>query len=221
MSTCLTCMGSQVRVLYCPPSSRTKKDIYAKNPEVSTASGFFCAHFLKLEKKISKRVLAKSVDLNLYPRDFGPLFRGLFGKAARFRSRQNVEFRPTFLVALPNTHSKHRCQRVSRLCGISDVKAAGKPPIPLQDETTAYWRCWDARKQSTRCQRCSSGWSFICWISAEHRFLMSHPSCLCGLRECPGRAAREMSARSECGSDQTQRVCSHADGAAPGDSAHV
>ena len=35
MSTCLTCMGSQVRVLYCPPSSRTKKDIYAKNPEVS------------------------------------------------------------------------------------------------------------------------------------------------------------------------------------------
>ena len=56
MSTCLTCMGSQVRVLYCPPSSRTKKDIYAKNPEVSTASGFFCAHFLKLEKKISVSV---------------------------------------------------------------------------------------------------------------------------------------------------------------------
>ena len=24
-------------------------------------------------------------------------------------------------------------------------------PIPLQDETTAYWRCWDTRKQSTRC----------------------------------------------------------------------
>ena len=22
---------------------------------------------------------------------------------------------------------------------------------PLQDETTAYWRCWDARKQNTRC----------------------------------------------------------------------
>ena len=128
MSTCLTCMGSQVRVLYCPPSSRTKKDIYAKNPEVSTASGFFCAHFLKLEKKISKRVLAKSVDLNLYARDFGPLFRSFFGKAARFRSRQNVEFRPTFLVVLPNTHSKHRCQRVSRLCDVSDVKTAGKPP---------------------------------------------------------------------------------------------
>ena len=141
----------RVRLPYPAPSSRTKKDIYAKNPEVSTASGFFCAHFLKLEKKISKRVLAKSVDLNLYPRDFGPLFRSFFGKAARFCSRQNVEFRPTFLVALPNTHSKHRCQRVSRLCGISDVKAAGKPPIPLQDETTAYWRCWDARKQTTRC----------------------------------------------------------------------
>ena len=131
MSTCLTCMGSQVRVLYCPPSSRTKKDIYAKNPEVSTASGFFCAQFLKSEKKISKRVLAKSMDLNLYPRHFEPLFRGFFGKAARFRSRQNVEFRPTFLVVLPNTHSKHRCQRVSRLCDVSDVKTAGKPPPPV------------------------------------------------------------------------------------------
>ena len=128
MSTCLTCMGSQVRVLYCPPSSRTKKDIYAKNPEVSTTSGFFCAQFLKSEKKISKRVLAKSVDLNLYARDLGPLFRSFFGKAARFCSRQNVEFRPAFLLVLPNTHSKHRYQRVSQLCGISDVKTAGKPP---------------------------------------------------------------------------------------------
>ena len=128
MSTCLTCMGSQVRVLYCPPSSRTKKDIYAKNPEVSTASGFFCAHFLKLEKKISKRVLAKSVDLYLYPRHFEPLFRSFFGKAARFCSRQNVEFRPAFLLVLPNTHSKHRYQRVSQLCDVSDVKTAGKPP---------------------------------------------------------------------------------------------
>ena len=121
-------MGSQVRVLYCPPSSRTKKDIYAKNPEVSTASGFFCAHFLKLEKKISKRVLAKSVDLNLYPRDFGPLFREFFGKAARFCSRQSVEFWLAFLLVLPNAHSKHRCQRVSQLCDASDVKTAGKPP---------------------------------------------------------------------------------------------
>ena len=161
---------------------------------------------------------ANSMDLYLYPRRFEPLFRGFFGKAARFRSRQNVEFRPTFLVVLPNTHSKHRCQRVSRLCDVSDVKTAGKPP-PLQDENTAYWRCWDARKQSTRCQ--CSGWSLIGWLSAEHRFLMSHPSCPCGLRGCPGRAAREMSARSECGSDQTQRVRSRANGAAPGDSAHV
>ena len=110
------------------PSSRTKKDIYAKNPEVSTASGFFCAQFLKSEKKISKRVLAKSVDLNLYARDFGPLFRSFFGKAARFCSRQNVEFRPAFLLVMPNTHSKHRCQRVSQLCDVSDVKTAGKPP---------------------------------------------------------------------------------------------
>ena len=118
----------RVRLPYPAPSSRTKKDIYAKNPEVSTASGFFCAHFLKLEKKISKRVLAKSVDLNLYPRDFGPLFREFFGKAALFCSRQNVEFRPAFLLVLPNTHSKHRYQRVSQLCDVSDVKTAGKPP---------------------------------------------------------------------------------------------
>ena len=131
MSTCLTCMGSQVRVLYCPPSSRTKKDIYAKNPEVSTTSGFFCAQFLKSEKKISKRVLAKSVDLYLYPRHFEPLFRSFFGKAARFCSRQNVEFWLAFLLVLPNANSKHRCQRVSRLCDVSDVKTAGKPhPTP-------------------------------------------------------------------------------------------
>ena len=131
MSTCLTCMGSQVRVLYCPPSSRTKKDIYAKNPEVSTTSGFFCAQFLKSEKKISKRVLAKSMDLNLYPRHFEPLFREFFGKAALFCSRQNVEFEQAFLLVLPNAHSKHRCRCVSPLCGISDVKTADKiHPIP-------------------------------------------------------------------------------------------
>ena len=86
---------------------------------------------------------------------------------------------------------------------------------PLQDEITAYWRCWDARKQSTRCQR--SGWSFICWISAEHQFLMSRPSCLCGLRGYRGRAARETSARSECGSDQMRRGSPRANGTALGD----
>ena len=84
----------------------------------------FCAQFLKSEKKISKRVLAKSVDLYLYPRHFEPLFRSFFGKAARFCSRQNVEFRPAFLLVLPNTHSKHRYQRVSQLCDVSDVKTA-------------------------------------------------------------------------------------------------
>ena len=99
-----------------------------KSPVESTTSGFFCAHFLKLEKKISKSVLAKSVDLYLYPRLFEPLFREFFRKAARFRSRQNVEFEQAFLLVLPNTHSKHRCQRVSRLCDVSDVKTAGKPP---------------------------------------------------------------------------------------------
>ena len=163
-----------------------------------------------------KWALANSMDLYLYPRHFEPLFRGLFGKVALFCPRQSVEFRPAFLLVLPNAHSKHRCQRVSRLCDVSDVKTAGKPhPIPLQDENTAYWRCWDARKQSTRCQ--FSGWSFICWLSAEHRFLMSHPSCLCGLRGYRGRAARETSARSECGSDQMRRAYSRADGVAPGD----
>ena len=107
---------------------------------------------------------------------------------------------------------------VSRLCDVSDVKTAGKPPIPLQDETTAYWRCRDARKQTSRCA--GNGRSFICWISAEHRFLMSRSSCLCGLHGYPDRAVRETSARSECGSDQMQRVHSCADGAAPGDRLH-
>ena len=109
------------------PSSCTKKDAAAKSLEVSTTSGLFCAQFLKSEKKISKSVLAKSVDLYLYPRDFWPLFRKFFEKAARFCSRQSVEFWLAFLLVLPNAHSKHRCQRVSRLCGISDVKTAGKP----------------------------------------------------------------------------------------------
>ena len=178
----------------------------------------FLRPIFEVEKKISKRVLAKSVDLNLYARDFEPLFRGFFGKAARFCPRQSVEFRPAFLLVLSDRCSKYRYQRVSQLCGISDVKTAGKP-IPLQGENTAYWRCWDARKQSTRCQ--FSGWSFICWLSAEHRFFMSHPSCPCGLRGYRGRAARETSARSECGSDQMRRAYSRADGAAPGDSDHV
>ena len=69
-----------------------------------------------------------SMDLYLYPRRFEPLFRGFFGKAARSCSRQNVEFEQAFLLVLPNIHSKHRCQRVSQLCDVSDVKTAGKPP---------------------------------------------------------------------------------------------
>ena len=162
-----------------------------------------------------KWTLANSMDLYLYPRHFEPLFREFFGKAARFCSRQSVEFWLAFLLVLPNAHSKYRCQRVSQLCDVSDVKTAGKPLHSLQDEITAYWRCWDARKQSTRCQ--CSGWSFICWISAEHQFLMSRPSCPCGLHGYRGRAARETSARSECGSDQMRRGCPRANGAAPGD----
>ena len=77
-----------------------------------------------------KWTLPNSIDLYLYPRLFEPLFRGFFGKAALFCSRQNVEFRPAFLLVLPNTHSKHRYQRVSQLCDVSDVKTAGKPPHP-------------------------------------------------------------------------------------------
>ena len=75
-----------------------------------------------------KWTLANSLDLYLYPRHFEPLFREFFGKAARFCSRQSVEFWLAFLLVLPNAHSKHRCQRVSQLCDVSDVKTAGKPP---------------------------------------------------------------------------------------------
>ena len=90
--------------------------------------GFFAPIFSSVTKRCQLPCQAKSVDLNLYARDFGPLFRSFFGKAARFCSRQNVEFRPAFLLVLPNTHSKHRYQRVSQLCDVSDVKTAGKPP---------------------------------------------------------------------------------------------
>ena len=154
------------------------------------------------------------MDLYLYPRHFEPLFREFFGKAARFRSRQNVEFRPAFLLVLPNTHSKHRCRHVSPLCGISDVKTAGKPP-PAPGRNHGVLTTLGREKAKHPLQR--SGWSFICWLSAEHRFLMSRSSCPYGLRGCLDRAAREMSARSESGLDQTQRAYSRADGAAPGD----
>ena len=78
-----------------------------------------------------KWTLANLMDLYLYPRHFEPLFRDFFGKAARFCSRQSVEFWLAFLLVLPNAHSKHRCQRVSQLCDVSDVKTAGKPhPTP-------------------------------------------------------------------------------------------
>ena len=75
-----------------------------------------------------KWTLANLMDLYLYPRHFEPLFRRFFGKVALFCSRQNVEFRPAFLLVLSDRCSKYRCQRVSRLCDVSDVKTAGKPP---------------------------------------------------------------------------------------------
>ena len=42
-----------------PPSSCTKKDAAAKSPEVSTASGLFCAHFFKRDKKMPTAVSGK------------------------------------------------------------------------------------------------------------------------------------------------------------------
>ena len=89
--------------------------------------GFFAPIFSSVTKRCQLPCQANSMDLYLYPRRFEPLFREFFGKAARFCSRQSVEFWLAFLLVLPNAHSKHRCQRVSPLCGISDVKTAGQP----------------------------------------------------------------------------------------------
>ena len=59
-----------------------------------------------------KWALANLMDLYLYPRLFEPLFRGFFGKAARFCSRQNVEFEQTFLLVLLDRPSKCMCHCV-------------------------------------------------------------------------------------------------------------
>ena len=72
----------------------------------------FLRPIFEVGKKISKRVLAKSMDLNLYARDFEPLFRSFFGKAARFCSRQNVEFEQAFLLVLLDRHSECMCHCV-------------------------------------------------------------------------------------------------------------
>ena len=90
--------------------------------------GFFAPIFSSVTKRCLLPCQANSMDLYLYPRRFEPLFREFFGKAARFCSRQSVEFWLAFLLVLPNAHSKHICQRVSQLCDVSDVKTAGKPP---------------------------------------------------------------------------------------------
>ena len=52
------------------------------------------------------------MDLYLYPRLFEPLFREFFGKAARFCSRQNVEFEQAFLLVLLDRHSECMCHCV-------------------------------------------------------------------------------------------------------------
>ena len=59
-----------------------------------------------------KWAFANSMDLYLYPRLFEPLFREFFGKAARFCSRQNVEFEQAFLLVLLDRHSKCMCHCV-------------------------------------------------------------------------------------------------------------
>ena len=86
--------------------------------------GFFAPIFSSVTKRCQLPCQANLMDLYLYPRLFEPLFREFFGKAALFCPRQSVEFRPAFLLVLPNTHSKHRYQRVSQLCDVSDVKTA-------------------------------------------------------------------------------------------------
>ena len=78
-----------------------------------------------------KWALANSMDLYLYPRLFEPLFREFFGKAARFCSRQNVEFEQAFcwccwidipsvcaivlIRAKPKTHYNALVERYDRL----------------------------------------------------------------------------------------------------------
>ena len=59
-----------------------------------------------------KWTLANLMDLYLYPRHFEPLFRSFFGKAARFCSRQSVEFWLAFLLVLLDRHSKCMCHCV-------------------------------------------------------------------------------------------------------------
>ena len=108
-----------------------KKISARKAQKFQRLPGFFAPIFRGVTKRCQLPCQANSMDLYLYPRRFEPLFREFFGKAALFCPRQSVEFRPAFLLVLPNAHSKHRCRCVSPLCGISDVKTAGKPPPAL------------------------------------------------------------------------------------------
>ena len=135
------------------PIKLNQKRYQREKPRSFNDFRVFLRPIFEVGKKISKRVLAKSVDLNLYPRDFEPLFREFFGKAALFCSRQNVEFRPAFLLVLPNTHSKHRYQRVSQLCDVSDVKTAGKPPSHSRTKTR---RIGDAGTRESKAPAASS-----------------------------------------------------------------
>ena len=86
---------------------------------------------------------------------------------ALFCPRQSVEFRPAFLLVMPNTHSKHRCQRVSRLCDVSDVKTAGIIPMESNRQTSPRIK---GRHLKENC--CSPRWRSI--IFAVYSILPGH-----------------------------------------------
>ena len=86
---------------------------------------------------------------------------------ALFCPRQSVEFRPAFLLVMPNTHSKHRCQRVSRLCDVSDVKTAGIIPMESNRQTSPRIK---GRHPKASC--CSPRWRSF--IYEAHSILPGH-----------------------------------------------
>ena len=133
---------------------------------------------------------------------------------ALFCPRQNVEFRPAFLLVLPNTHFKHRCRRVSRLCDVSDVKTAGKPhPTPRRNHGVLAMLGREKAKHPLPVQR------VVVYLLALSRASVFNVTPIMSLwaSRVRGRAVTRRSARSECGSDQMRRAYSRADGAAPGD----
>ena len=159
----------------------------------------FLRQIFEVGKKDIKKGFGKISRLEPLRTRFWAAFPEFFRESGSFLLSAKCRISTGVFVGLADTNSKHRCRRVSPLCDVSDVKTAGKPP-PVPGRNHGVLTTLGREKAKHPLQR--SGWSFICWISAEHRFLMSHPSCPYGLRECPGRAARETSAPSEYGSDR-------------------